>query len=122
MKRLKNILFLVILVLMPTLILLFNWKIPCIFKKVFNISCPTCGLTRSIISLLNLDIHSSLNYNILGIPIFLFITVSIVFSIIDIIRNKTVYIDKLLNVFEKYYYLIILVLTISMILNNIKKI
>lgn len=36
----------------------------CVFYSLFNLYCPSCGNTRSVISLLNGDILASLRYNI----------------------------------------------------------
>jgi hypothetical protein len=44
----------------------------CLFEIITNLKCPLCGFCRSIISLIQLDIIKSLNYNILTIPLLLF--------------------------------------------------
>lgn len=41
----------------------------CPFFYLFNIPCPGCGLTRSVLAILKLDIKSSVQYNFLGIII-----------------------------------------------------
>lgn len=49
---------------------------PCRFNRIFHLYCPGCGNTRSVISLLNFDVVSSIKYNItpvvLGIIILAF--------------------------------------------------
>ena len=35
----------------------------CIFKAIFHVDCPGCGLTRATLALLKGDIKSSLHYN-----------------------------------------------------------
>ncbi len=37
--------------------------LPCIFKVITGCSCPTCGSTRIVSSLLNLDILSAFSWN-----------------------------------------------------------
>ena len=106
--------------LIPTLVLLFNLKIPCIFKRFLHIPCPSCGLTRSIKAILKFNLIESFNYNILGIPVFLFIIFSVIFLIIDIIRNDDKYIKNVFIFFGKYGLFIILLLIISMIVNIIR--
>ena len=49
---------------------MFNIRI-CPFYYFFKIPCPGCGLTRSIIELLKGNFVKSLEYNILGILVFL---------------------------------------------------
>lgn len=93
-----------------------NITIPCFFKYITNIPCPGCGLTRSILSILNLDIVSAIKYNILGIPLFITIILLNIYLIKDIIYNKKstiTLINKILN----NYKIIILLLIISEIIN-----
>ena len=35
----------------------------CLFKSVFSIPCPTCGMTRAVTSLLKLDLKSAVEYH-----------------------------------------------------------
>lgn len=120
MKRLINILLLIFGISFIVIVTsgIINFK--CIFKALFNISCPGCGLTRSFIAIINLDFYSAFNYNILGIPIFIISITVCTSMIIDIMRNDNRTIIYIFNFFNKYYVVIILLLTISMIINNIK--
>ncbi len=38
----------------------------CLFQKILALDCPVCGLTRSMSSLLHLEIMKSLSYHALG--------------------------------------------------------
>lgn len=51
--------------------------IGCIFKWLFGISCPACGMTRAVISFLELDIKAALYYH----PLFWLIIPSTLFII-----------------------------------------
>ena len=93
-----------------------NITIPCFFKYITNIPCPGCGLTRSILSILNLDIVSAIKYNILGIPLFITIILLNIYLIKDIIYNKKSTIT-LINKILTNYKIIILLLIISEIIN-----
>lgn len=47
----------------------------CLIKNIFGIECPGCGITRAIISAVQLDIVKALEYNkivILVLPIFVY--------------------------------------------------
>jgi len=94
----------------------------CIFKKIFKISCPACGLTRGFISLLALDFKTALFYNILSFPLLLCGFIIFIFLLKDIISNKISVINFLFKVFEKFYIIIITLLIITMIINNIHNI
>ena len=102
-------------------LILFGFKFNCLIKTIFHISCPGCGLTRSITSLLDLHILDSLYYNILGIPLFLFFITSYLLMGIDIVKKRN-YFSSFLIKLSKYYKLIIILLIITFILNNIHKI
>ncbi len=49
---------------------IFGLTIPglCLFKAVFNIDSPTCGMTRSVTSAAHMKFAESFNYHPLGIP------------------------------------------------------
>jgi hypothetical protein len=38
----------------------------CPFNQIFGLPCPTCGLTRSVSSLLHLEVSKSVQYHPLG--------------------------------------------------------
>lgn len=69
--------------IIPVLIYFITTKIvfgyTCIFRILFNIECPGCGLTRAFYSLLKGNIRESLHYNY-TLPFWLF---TIILFIID---------------------------------------
>ena len=44
-------------------IIMYVLKIPCLFKMILGIECPSCGITRAYISLLKLDFAKAFAYN-----------------------------------------------------------
>lgn len=119
MKRTYKIIIIIIEITFTYLIFIKKISIPCASKKLFNISCPACGLTRAFKSLLKFDIKSAIEYNFLIIPVIMFLVTMNIFLIYDIITNK----DKTKSLFMsigKYYILIFILLIISGIINNIK--
>ncbi len=117
-NRLKNILIISILILFLLFILIV--PVACIFKTATGISCSSCGMTRAFYSIFKFNFIDAFYLNILSIPLFIFIVLSLVIMIIEIFQNKFEYIPKLLNFFKKYWYIIIILLIISFIWNNIK--
>jgi hypothetical protein len=56
----------------------------CLFEVLTNFKCPLCGFCRSVFSLIQLDIIKSLNYNLLTIPLILFLMNEFYFKIFRI--------------------------------------
>ena len=102
--------FNIILVILIALTYIFKIRI-CIFYNIFKIPCVGCGLSRGVISILNLDIQSALRYNFLSLIIFItYIRVGI-WYVYDKIKN--------INSLEKFilkYKKIIIILTIILVI------
>ena len=122
MRRLKNILILLGISSFILAAVTNTIKMDCIFKTLFNIRCPGCGLTRSIRALLKLDIISSFKYNIFGPILFIVFIIFVILMIRDIIKNEDKTIKYTIKYLGKYYYIVIIGLIISMVINNIRKI
>lgn len=103
------------------LYVLLNYNIGCFFKNTFGFSCPGCGLTRAFLAIFNFDFISAIKYNIISIPLFIFILFTNILLIYDIILNKKKT-EKFLNKLSKYYILFLLLIIITTIINNINKI
>jgi len=59
--------------------------IPCLVKKILNVNCPGCGLTRASASLMVLDVKSAYNYNKM---VFVVIPASLYFVYRDMVSFK----------------------------------
>ena len=119
-KNLK-ILFALLILLVFGILVVFIFDIDCVFKSIFHIPCPGCGLTRSFREIFKRHILNSFNYNILGFPLFILIIIIILLLIIDFIKRKD-YTYRLLTYFSKHYIIIIILLIISWIINIIRHI
>ena len=117
----KRLIIFFILLLSFFLIIFLNVQINCPIKKYFHIACPGCGLTRSIFSLLKFKIIDSLNYNILGLPLFITMGISYILIIVDILKQKN-YLFHFWKLITKHYKLIIVLVIITFILNNFQQI
>lgn len=42
---------------------MYLFDIPCLFRVVFNLACPGCGMTRAYVSLLRFEIRQAFEYN-----------------------------------------------------------
>jgi len=118
MNRIKNSVILIILI--GFLCLVAIMPVTCIFKTVTGISCPACGMTRGFIHIIHFEFLDALYQNMLSIPLFIFIAISIVLLIKDLFKNRFDYITNLLKFFQKYYILILILLEISFLFNNLK--
>lgn len=120
-KNNKRLIIFFIFLIIFFLLILLKFNIPCYFKKIFSIPCPSCGLTRSIFSILNLNIIKSIYYNILGIPIFVITIITYLLILIDIIKKEN-YLTSFWLFLSKKYKFIIILLVISFFINNIHNI
>ncbi len=118
MNRIKNGIILVILI--SFLFLVAIVPVTCIIKAVTGFYCPACGMTRSFNSIFHFQFLDAIWYNILGIPLLVFIVFSLIMLVKDFIQDKFSYIPNLLNFFSKHYIFILLLLIISFVFNNLK--
>ena len=120
MNRIKNFFILIILIIFLYTISIL--PVTCFFKSVTGIYCPACGMTRAFYSIIyNFDLIQAFSYNILSIPLFIFIVSSSFILIYEIITNKFNYIPKLLQLLSNKLVLafIFIFVIISFIVNNI---
>lgn len=60
----------------------------CSYRENFGIVCPSCGLTRSFISIENFHFKEALLYNRVGILVYLLFLFILIFNIFGIFKVK----------------------------------
>ncbi len=60
----------------------------CLIKTITGVPCPSCGTTRSVVELLDGQFISSLQWNPMGIMVFLIMVISPLWIIADMIFKK----------------------------------
>lgn len=65
----------------------------CVFKRVTNLPCPSCGTTRAVSSLFNGEIVNSLYLNPFGVIVAIIMVISPVWIISDLIRRNQSFFD-----------------------------
>lgn len=118
MNRIKN--FIIIITLIIFLYIIAILPVTCIFKSVTGILCPACGMTRAFWFIMNFNFLQATYFNILSIPLFIFIFYFIIRLIIDLIANTFIFIPNLIAFLGGHYWLFLLLLFISFIFNNLK--
>lgn len=88
----------------------------CLIYNLFKIPCPGCGLTTSVMYLLKGDFLSSLQYNIITIPLIVIYLICSCWYIIDILKNK----QTLKLIINKNKSLIIIVCLLLFIISFLK--
>ena len=68
----------------------------CLFKRITDIPCPSCGSTRSVLSLLHGDFAAAIYWNPLGLIIMAIMIISPVLIIYDVLLKK----DSLLIIYN----------------------
>lgn len=99
---------------------LFGFSI-CLFKALFHIPCPGCGLTRSFFSLMSLDFKSAFYYNALSIPLAIFFIIATIWLIIDLVRHKNTFSQAMHFKLSKKMIAIFVIITIINWIFNIYK-
>jgi hypothetical protein len=61
----------------------------CLFKHITGIPCPSCGTTRSVLSLLHGDVTNSLIYNPFGVIIMLIMVILPIWISFDLVNRKS---------------------------------
>ena len=112
--RITRITYLIGQVIFLGISIYISQKITCPFKRIFHISCPFCGLTRSCIALMNLKIKEAISYNILTIPTIMITFIIDIIFIIEIILNKRMIKKERIN----YKWLTIIII-ISLMLSTL---
>lgn len=70
---------------------------PCVFKRVTGIACPSCGSTRSVVSIIKGNFKAALLINPLGIIIALLMLAFPLWLVSDVVLKK----DSLYNSYIK---------------------
>jgi hypothetical protein len=98
----------------------------CLFKNVTGIPCPSCGITRSVLELLEGNFRQGLLINPLGIFAMSLLLIIPGWIVVDIIRNKTsllsVYTrsEELIRKHKLIYIPLIVLITVNWIWNITK--
>lgn len=85
-----------------------NWGIPCIFYKMTGMLCPGCGVSRMLISLIQLDFVTAAKYNLLLFCLLPFGIFLLIWKSVSYVKNGTGEITKM----EKIIYVIAFVLAV----------
>ena len=99
----------------------------CLFKRVTTIPCPSCGTTRSVLSLINLDFPTAFYMNPLGfiiLPALLIFPFWLTFDILNRSQSLFSFYQKFETVFKKKIIaipaiLIVLIIWISNIFKDL---
>ena len=60
----------------------------CMIKNVIHIPCPSCGATRSILSLSKGDLSGSLYWNPIGLILIVMMILSPIWIVYDLVKQK----------------------------------
>ncbi len=108
MKRLKGILLKNGLLVISAVLYVFIMKIigiTCPILALFNIPCPTCGMSRALICLIRLDLKGYMSYNPMALP--LCAAVLIMFNLGEFKKKRTALVISLgIVVLNFIFYLI----------------
>lgn len=108
----KVVLFIPLIIMLIYLNKKYNIYIPCIFHKITGLYCPGCGVTRMLISILNLNFYQAFRYNPLIFILLPFIITYYILYYIYWLQNKKIIIRN-----ELWYTLLIIIILYGIIRN-----
>lgn len=113
MKNKQYIFLIIVVIIMAILLIHGKIAIACVFYEITGLYCPGCGITRSILSLIDGNIYQAFRYNPI---IFIDIPLIMITSIIDFIYKDNKKVKKVTNVI----YIMLLIITLVFgVLRNI---
>jgi len=93
--------------------------LPCMFKSITGIPCPTCGLTRAFLYIYQLNIISAVKMNILAAPLIIAMLVHLSFAFIGLVKGSNIMLDRFHSFIAKSWVIVtmIVLLVISGVYN-----
>ena len=119
MNNKKLVVLMSIILLVFGILVVFVFDVNCVFKSLVDIPCPGCGLTRGFRALLAGHLVKAEMYNVLTIPIFLFLLAFFMFLVYDLFSKKektSIFLKKFID----SYKLILLLVLVSWIINIVR--
>lgn len=120
-NRIINIFILVIVTILFVMLFILKKEIPSMFKSILGISCPGCGMTRAINEIIHLRFINAFKFNILSIPLVIIGSIALFVIIHDTIKNSDIFIQFINKAFTKFWYIFIILIVFSMVINNVIK-
>lgn len=69
------------------LVFVFLLDYNCLFKSVFHLPCAGCGITRGFEALMKFNVNESFRYNLLALPIVMYVLFLLTLRLIDAFRG-----------------------------------
>lgn len=116
-NRILNIFIILCIIIGIYIVVFTDINYICPFKKIFGINCVACKLTRSAKAFLSGE--TLLGYNVLFLPLSIFLLISVIWICKDILRGEKTYIKSMEKILEKRYKEILIGIIIFTFINNI---
>lgn len=117
MKNSKTLILLLSFITIGVLVVIYDVRIPCFFKRLTGIPCPGCGMTRAFLAILHGHLQQAIYYNILSIPLFFFGIWFIISCVKDLILHKEQTYQVIYRLLNYHYQVIMVLLGISWVVN-----
>ena len=87
--------------------------LPCMFKTITSIPCPTCGLTRAFLYLYQLNIIDAVKMNVLSVPLIIGILIHFTCAVIDIIKGSNKMLSQIHGFIAKSWMIVTMLVLLS---------
>lgn len=98
----KELIFLLVFLFLVFIIKIFD--VNCLIKHLFKTECPTCGMTRALISFIKLDLNSYLQYNAMALPVLIIFILQIFSKYFD--RRKLNVVSIIVLLINIFYWIL----------------
>ncbi len=96
-------------------------KSVCLFRNIFHIPCPSCGLTRAFICIISGNLKEAFYYNAVSLPLFFCFLCAGIWIVVDCIKKDDSFNRFMHHKISNNYIFIIAIITVLNWIWNIKK-
>lgn len=91
----------------------------CVWKNIFGIACPGCGLSRGVSAIMRGHFQQALQYNYLSYPLFVMLLIAFFCILYDLVTGKNFFYDWIHKIHWHWsmFFIVLVIVLINWMLN-----